>query len=177
MKRGTVEVIRHCEGGAVGNQGEDTLVLGGRRGVVEGSATELVTSTDLTTLTDHHVHTLNVTAGREKLEHTHAHSSHHLTSSLFTAPHTFTLHTTSLYHTSHCCTLTTSPHTLAPHFTLTTNIVTLHSSHRHTTSHPHSSCNLTTSHPHYPNTSLFTQPHYLTPSLFTQPHYLTPTLS
>ena len=155
MKRGTVEVIRHSEGGAVGNQGEDTLVLGGRRGVVEGSATELVTSTDLTTLTDHHVHTLNVSAGREKLEHTHTltlhttshpHSSHHLTSSLFTPPHILTLHTTSLYHTSHCCTLTTSPHTLAPHFTLTTNIVTLHSSR-----------NLTTSHPHYPNTSLFTQ--------------------
>ena len=66
VKRSPFEIVGDSERGAVGNQGEDTLVLGCRRGVVERCAALLVFGTDLTAFSYHHVHTLNVTGGGEE---------------------------------------------------------------------------------------------------------------
>ena len=147
MKRSAVEVVRHSEGGSVGNQGEDALVLRGCRGVVERSATELVASTDLAAFTDHHVHALNVSGEREKsLKHSsHPHSSHQLTTS---HPHSSYHPTTSYPHSSHSLTLSLfhlAIYLTPSHFT------------------PH----------HYITTSLIVPPHYLLPSFFIFPHTLT----
>ena len=64
MKRSPFEIVGDGERSAVGNQREDTLVLGSCRGVVEGRASLLVPGTDLTSFTYHHVHTLDVSGER-----------------------------------------------------------------------------------------------------------------
>lgn len=59
-----VELIQTSERGSVGHEGEDTLVLGRGRGVVEGRATILVTTVDVREANhvQNHINTLNVTA-------------------------------------------------------------------------------------------------------------------
>ena len=66
MERSALEVVRHCQGCSVSNQREDTLVLGGHRGVVERGATQRVSGANLAALTDHQVHALNVPADSDK---------------------------------------------------------------------------------------------------------------
>ena len=64
MQRSPVELIQTSERGSVGHEGEDTLVLGRGRSVVEGRATILVATVDVgeANHVQNHINTLNVTA-------------------------------------------------------------------------------------------------------------------
>ena len=64
VKRCPVELVQAGEGGSIGYQGENTLVLGSGSGVVEGTATVLVTTIDVgeANHVQDHINTLYVTA-------------------------------------------------------------------------------------------------------------------
>ena len=64
MQWSPVELVQAGEGGTIGNQGENTLVLGSGSSIVEGRVTILVTSIDVgePNHIQNHINTLNVTA-------------------------------------------------------------------------------------------------------------------
>ena len=68
MERGPVELVQADNGGSIGHQREDTLVLGCGSSVVERGTTILVTSVEVwePTQVQNHINTLNVTKINDK---------------------------------------------------------------------------------------------------------------
>ncbi len=64
MQRGPPKVVNHSDGGAIGHEGDDTLMLSSGGSIVQWGAAKLVLQIDVTSLANHQVNTLDV-PGRE----------------------------------------------------------------------------------------------------------------